>query len=259
MALAETLDLQSSARLAPHPPIARYYRRAEHKRGFVGRLFDEGAGDYERVERLMALGSGSWYRRQTLLRAGLAAGMRVLDVATGTGLVAREAARIVGDGRRVVGIDPSAAMLAEGRRIPGAQGVIGRAEHLPLASSSFDFLSMGFALRHVSDLAGTFAEFLRVLRPGGTVCLLEITPPRGRIGLALLKWYIRGIIPALSRMTNRHVNPQAMWEYYWDTIESCVRPECIVQAMADAGFTNVNHHREVAIFSEYTGRKPPIV
>ena len=74
-------------------------------------LFDQAARDYDRVESLMAFGSGPRYRRDALVRAGLASGMRVLDVAIGTGLVAREALRVVGPGGAVVGIDVSAGML----------------------------------------------------------------------------------------------------------------------------------------------------
>ncbi|MGH8698651.1 MAG: class I SAM-dependent methyltransferase, partial [Burkholderiales bacterium] len=97
---------------SPHPILPAYYANGDGKRGFVGRMFDATAGDYDRVDRLLAFGSGSWYRRQALLRAGLAPGMRMLDVAVGTGLVAREAVRILGDPRSVVGVDPSAGMMA---------------------------------------------------------------------------------------------------------------------------------------------------
>src|SRR2546428_14161610 len=92
--------------VAPHPALPRYYDDGvSGKRSFVRRIFNQTAGDYDRVERVMALGSGSWYRRQALRRAGLAAGMRVLDVAIGTGLVAREEIDIAGDPRLVLGLD----------------------------------------------------------------------------------------------------------------------------------------------------------
>src|SRR5687768_7182807 len=113
--MAETAA-QAAAVVAPHPPIRGYYERPEQKRSTVRRMFDEAAGDYDRIERLMALGSGSWYRRGALRRSGLTPGMRVLDVATGTGLVAREAAAIVGERPALIGVDPSAGMLAQARR-----------------------------------------------------------------------------------------------------------------------------------------------
>jgi len=246
-----------AAPLAPHPPLGRYYGTPEAKREFVGAIFDQTAGEYDRIERMMALGSGPWYRRQALRRAGLAPGMKCLDVAVGTGLVAREAVGIVGTGGEVVGVDPSTGMLAEAARALPIRLVVGRAEQLPFEDDSFDFLSMGYALRHVGDVAAAFREFARVLRPGGVACLLEITRPRGRIPAALVKCYLRGVVPCLARMTSRlaRERQRELWSYYWDTIDACLPPEALTGALAAAGFGDVKRHVELGLFSEYTGRK----
>jgi demethylmenaquinone methyltransferase/2-methoxy-6-polyprenyl-1,4-benzoquinol methylase len=242
--------------IAPHPTLSRYYAPDEGKRSFVRRIFDDTAGDYDRVERLMALGSGSWYRRQALTRAGLATGMRVLDVAIGTGLVAREEVRLTGDAKLVLGVDPSIGMITQARRALPVTVVRGVAEELPLAGDQFDFLSMGYALRHLSDLTITFREFFRVLKPGGTVCILEITRPRTRVRRTLIKAYMRCVVPAITRLTTGRADSQRLWEYYWDTIEMCVPAETVTAALATAGFEDVRHHLERGLFSEYTARKP---
>jgi demethylmenaquinone methyltransferase/2-methoxy-6-polyprenyl-1,4-benzoquinol methylase len=101
------------------------------------------------MERLMALGSGSWYRRRALQRAGLRTGMSVVDVGVGTGLVAREAARLVGDGKLVLGVDPSSGMIENAIVPPGVRLASGSAESIPAPDASADFLSMGYALRHI--------------------------------------------------------------------------------------------------------------
>ena len=252
--MQEPYDASAATAVAPHPPIDGYYHRADEKRAFLREAFDGAAGDYDRVERIMALGSGAWYRRRALGRAGLAPGMRVLDVATGTGLVAREAAAVVGDAALVLGVDPSHGMLAEASRgLPGVRLTLGTAEQLPVADASADFLSMGYALRHVSDLAVTFREFRRALRPGGRVCVLEITRPDGRLRLAALRLYMRWVVPGLTRLAARRTDSHRLWAYYWDTIEQCVAPEQILHAMRDAGFDDVRRHVEMGIFSEYTG------
>lgn len=240
---------------APHPPLAAYFPSEEARRGWVRGIFDRTAGDYERVERTMALGSGAWYRGQALRRAGLAPGMRVVDVGTGTGLVARAAARIVGDARAVIGVDPSAGMRTNARLPEGMRLLEGAAESIPLPDGSADFLSMGYALRHISDLSVAFAEFHRVLAPGGIVCILEITPPASRVGRAALKAYLRGVVPLLARAVGRSPDTPRLMRYYWDTIEACIAPERVIDAMRRAGFVEVGQYLELGIFREYTARK----
>ena len=243
--------------IAPHPTLPRYYDASEDKRSFVRRVFNPtAAADYDRVERLMAMGSGAWYRRQALLRTGLAPGMRVLDVAIGTGLVAREQVTITGDPKLVLGVDPSIGMIAEARRNLAVTTVMGIAEQLPLADAHFDFLSMGYALRHLSDLAPAFREFRRVLKPGGRICVLEITRPRTRLHRAAMKAYMRFVIPTITRLTTRHADSQLLWQYYWDTIEQCVPAATVMAALESSGFEHVAHHQELGMFSEYTGRRP---
>jgi demethylmenaquinone methyltransferase/2-methoxy-6-polyprenyl-1,4-benzoquinol methylase len=248
--------MDRTAVVAPHPDLPGYYDPARGKTPFVREIFDHTAGDYDRVERMMAFGSGSWYRRQALKRAGLERGMRVLDVAIGTGLVAREEVTLVGDAKLVLGVDPSAGMTAEARKTLPVGIALGIAEALPVAPDSFDFLSMGYALRHLSDLAPAFAEFFRVLKPGGRVCVLEITKPRTRFRTALMRGYMRFVVPTLTRLTTRHADTQLLWQYYWDTIEQCVPAERIMAALEAAGFVDVRRHLELGIFSEYTARKP---
>jgi len=233
----------------PHPILPAYYSDAEGKRRFVGRMFDASAGDYDRVDRVLAFGTGSRYRRDALVRAGLAAGMRVLDVAVGTGLVAREAARIVGDHGSVTGVDPSAGMMSASAA--GLTLVRGRAEALPFATGAFDFLTLGFALRHLSDLDRVFGEFHRVLKPGGRLLVLEITRPEGRVATALLKAYLRGVVPWVARLVGRNRETPALYRYYWDTIEACVSPAQVMASIAAAGFAGVRRGLALRIFSEY--------
>jgi demethylmenaquinone methyltransferase / 2-methoxy-6-polyprenyl-1,4-benzoquinol methylase len=241
--------------IAPHPTLERYYAADAQKRSFVRQLFDHSAGDYDRIERMMAFGTGSAYRGRALRRAGLCAGMTALDVATGTGLVARQAIEITGNPRRLLGVDLSAGMLAQARKQFPLRAALATAEQLPLPNDHFDFLSMGYALRHLTDLTTTFKEFHRVLKPGAAVCILEISRPRGVLKLALLRLYMKRIVPALTRLATGRADSQLLWQYYWDTIESCVAPEVVMDAMKLAGFNDMKRHVELGIFSEYTARK----
>jgi demethylmenaquinone methyltransferase/2-methoxy-6-polyprenyl-1,4-benzoquinol methylase len=236
---------------APHPPLADYYEGEPQRRDWVRGIFDSSARDYDRIERMMAFGTGSWYRRQALLRAGLAPGMHVVDVGVGTGLVSREAAHIVGAPELVTGVDPSPGMLEAAHVPAGVRLLEGRAESIPLPDACADFVSMGYALRHIGDLAAAFAEFKRVLKPGGIVCVLEITRPATPLRMWLLKLYMRGVVPALSRFVARNADTPKLMRYYWDTIESCVPPEKVLATLEHVGLTRVERHVEVGIFSEY--------
>ena len=241
---------------SPRPPLTDYYEKERDRRGWVRRIFDDTASDYDRMERIAALGSGSWYRRQALRRAGLKPGMLVLDVGVGTGLVARQAAHILGDPTKVTGIDPSPGMLRNARVPSGVKLVEGSAEQIPLPDRSVDFLSMGYALRHMADLSIAFAEFFRVLKPDGRLCILEITRPEGRIHAALLKGYLGSIVPALAKLTARHVDTSLLWHYYWETIETCASAERVMRTLESAGFAGVNRHIALGIFSEYRAHRP---
>jgi demethylmenaquinone methyltransferase/2-methoxy-6-polyprenyl-1,4-benzoquinol methylase len=241
--------------LRPHAPLSAYYGDEPDHQRFLRRIFDETAVDYDRIERVLALGSGPWYRRSALRRAGLARGAQVLDVGIGTGLVAREALKLIGADGRLIGVDPSPGMMGQ-VDLPGVTLVAGRAEALPQPDASADFLSMGYALRHISDVGAAFSEFHRTLRPGGRLMVLEITRPSGRFATLLLKAYMRAVVPILARMVARQSSTAKLWEYYWDTIEACIPPASVMEALKAAGFTDVRRHVELGIFSEYTAVKP---
>jgi demethylmenaquinone methyltransferase / 2-methoxy-6-polyprenyl-1,4-benzoquinol methylase len=245
---------------APHQPLTDYYGGEAERAGFVLRMFDSTAEDYDRMEKILGLGTGPWYRGQALLRAGLQKGMRVVDVGTGTGLVAREAVNIAGSPSLVVGVDPSQGMMANAKLPEGLKLVEGRAEAMPFPDASFDFLSMGYALRHISDLSVAFREFHRVMKPGAKLCLLEITRPESAVGRFFLKVYMKGLVPLLAFIVGRQRRGTSkLWRYYWDTIEACVPPARVLATLEAAGFTNVRRHietRGLSILAEYQAVKP---
>lgn len=243
------------AAYVPHQVLSDYYPAESGRREFLDHIFDETSVDYDRIEKLIGFGSGAWYRRQALLRAGLAPGMRVVDVGVGTGLVANAAAEIVGDPRLVIGVDPSAGMMAQARLPQEVRLLHGKAESLPLPDGSADFLSMGFALRHVGGLDAAFREFRRVLAPGGRLLIMELTRPEGRVANVLLKTYLRTVVPTVARLSARSRETPKMWRYYWDTIEACVPPVSVMEQLRSAGLADVARRIEVRIFSEYTASR----
>jgi demethylmenaquinone methyltransferase/2-methoxy-6-polyprenyl-1,4-benzoquinol methylase len=170
--------------------------------------------------------------------------------------VARGAARIVGPEGRVFGVDPSIGMLGQARRHFRGPLTRGVAEKLPFASDRFDFVTMGIALRHVSDLVATFREYLRVLRPGGRLWILEGHVPRSSLGHRLTRFVWARVIPGMTLLSTRSREAKELMDYYWDTVEQCVPPETILAAMREAGFQAARFKVVVpGAFCEYTGSK----
>ena len=233
-----------------------YFTSEDQRRVVTRDMFDAAAAGYDSAERITALGSGCWYRREVLRRNGLGAGMHVLDAAAGTGLVAAEAHGLVGPSGRVVALDPSPGMLAELRKKLAVETLVAYAESIPLPDASVDFVSMGYALRHVGDMDAAFGEYFRVLRPGGRVCLMEISRPAGRLGQLALRAYIGGVVPLLARVSGRHADVRRLWAYYGDTIDAAIDSAAILAALRGVGFAEVECMVTFGIFREYVGRKP---
>lgn len=242
--------------LPPHPVLHDYYDASEARPAFVRALFDRTAVDYDGINWLFSLGSGARYRTEVLKRVGVGPGAQLLDVATGTGLVAAEAQRLVGPRGGVFGIDISAGMLQVAHKKSGLLVAQARAETLPFVDACFDVLTMGYALRHVCSLTETFREFHRVLKPGGRVVLLEIARPENRIILGLARLYLGHIVPGLARLARTGAQARLLMRYYWDTIETCVSPAVILGALAESGLAEAASETDFGLFRTYTARRP---
>ena len=171
------------------------------------RLFAGIAPEYERMGPLLSFAQDARWRRFMVSRVDVAPGAWVLDVAAGTGLVARE---LAGAGTiHVVALDQSEAMLragaeanrraGEGRRIVA---VLGQAERLPFADGSFDAVTFTYLLRYVDDPQAALAELGRVLRAGGTLACTEFHVPRGPVAHAGWRAYTTLLMPAVGRLAS---------------------------------------------------------
>ena len=198
---------------------------------------------YDRYAALLSFFQDPRWRRFLVSRVDVEPDDVVLDVATGTGAVAAELVRR--HGCRVVGIDQSPEMLAEARRRVGSRVELheGRAESLPFDDASFDALTFTYLLRYVDDPAATLRELARVVRPGGSIAMLEFGVPRG---LWRPPWelYVRVGLPALGRL----ISPG------WHEVGSFLGPSIrgfhrewprarLVAAWRDAGIDDVRLRR----------------
>jgi len=147
-------------------------------------------------------------------------------------------------------------MLQKARRTLTSPLVQGRAEALPFRNDRFDLLSMGYALRHVAELEVTFREFLRVLKPGGRLLMLEISRPSSAISRWLLRVYLQRILPLIARIVTGNANAGLLMNYYWETIVECVPAERILDILRASGFVDVERRSFGGLLTEYVGAKP---
>jgi demethylmenaquinone methyltransferase/2-methoxy-6-polyprenyl-1,4-benzoquinol methylase len=164
---------------------------------------------YDRVAAVLSFGQDPRWRRAMVKTIGAAPNQRVLDVATGTGLVAQALVRRYGCA--VVGIDQSAQMLAGAQarvsadeQLAGHVTLIrGEAEQLPFQDGEFDHLTFTYLLRYVEDPAATMAELARVVKPGGRVASLEFAVPSSRVWREAWRFYTHMGLPTLGRLVSR--------------------------------------------------------
>jgi demethylmenaquinone methyltransferase/2-methoxy-6-polyprenyl-1,4-benzoquinol methylase len=171
-------------------------------------LFAGIAPEYDRMGRIMSFGQDGRWRRFLVSRIAPPEGGRVLDVATGTGLVARETARR--SAARIVGIDQSPDMLHGARAAVRRERLDGRmtlclaqAERLPFGEGGFDAVTFTYLLRYVDDPAATLAELARVLRPGGVLAGLEFGVPSRRWSHGVWRGYTQRVLPLIGRAQSK--------------------------------------------------------
>ena len=190
-------------------------------------LFAPIAPDYERWARLLSMGQDPRWRRAMVEGLDLPAGLKVLDVAAGTGSITR---LLQARDLEVVSVDQSDAMLAIAVS-GGATGVISSAERLPFPDEVFDGVTFGYLLRYVDSVVGCLEELSRVVRPGGVVGMVEFGRPTGvwapawwvytRVVLPLAGAVIRSgwwevgrfLGPSIDRFASTH--PPAVLESEW--------------------------------------------
>lgn len=164
---------------------------------------------YDRVAAVLSFGQDPRWRQAMVETIGAAPNQRVLDVATGTGMVAQALVRRYGCA--VVGIDQSPQMLAGAQARVSADEQLaqrvtlirGEAERLPFGSGEFDHLTFTYLLRYVEDPAATMTELARVVKPGGHVASLEFAVPSRRVWREAWRFYTHVGLPTLGRLVSR--------------------------------------------------------
>ena len=210
-------------------------------------VFDSVAGKYDVMNDVMSAGMHHGWKRFTVEVSGVRSGARVLDLAGGTGDLAKLFAKRVGSSGTVVHTDINGAMLAAGRdklidrglALPTVQC---NAEALPFRSRSFDCVSIGFGLRNVTRKERALEEIARVLVPGGLAVVLEFSRVAGPLA-PLYDWYSFNVLPLLGRLI---VNDAASYRYLAESIRVHPDQEALKTMMERSGFDSVDYYNLAA-------------
>ena len=171
-----------------------------------GAMFDRIAARYDAMNRVLSFGLDRGWRRRTVRALALGAAPRVLDLATGTGDLAFDIARIHPDAT-VIGLDPSRQMLAVAQTKLERRGLTGRitlvegdAQHLPYRDGEMDAVTIAFGIRNVPDRLAALREMARVVRRGGRVAILELGEPRAGFMAKAALFHTRHVVPRLGAL-----------------------------------------------------------
>jgi len=221
----------------------------DEKAGMVRDVFDSVASRYDLMNDLMSAGLHRLWKRYTISQAALRPGNVVLDLAGGTGDLAREFSRKVGKDGHVVLADINAAMLRQGRNRLVDAGVSGTvtiaqvdAQNLPFADSTFDCITIAFGLRNVTDKDAALASMLRVLKPGGKAMILEFSEPNKAIKPAY-DLYSFKVLPTLGKLV---ANDPDSYQYLAESIRMHPDQETLKSMMEAAGFERCRFHNLAA-------------
>ncbi len=218
----------------------------EEKISRVGDVFHSVAHKYDIMNDVMSFGVHRLWKRFTIAQAAPRRGMRVLDLAGGTGDLARKFAHLVGEDGEVVLADINASMLEEGRKSLTDKGVVGNisyaqlnAECLPFESNSFDIVTMAFGLRNVTDKDAALRSIARVIKPGGKCLILEFSKP---VSSTLNKIYDEYSFKLLPMMGKLIANDAESYQYLAESIRMHPDQETLKAMMQEAGFERCDYH-----------------
>lgn len=222
----------------------------------VRRMFDAIAPTYELVNRLTSAGRDRYWRREMVRLADVRADDVLLDVACGTGDVARTFGSAAVRPRRIVGADFAERMLREAVARPIADGgfACGDALRLPLADESVSIVTCAFGIRNFQDLNAGLREMHRVLKPAGRAVIAEFTVPSQPLLRSMYLFYFRRLLPRLATLISRDTS--GAYRYLPESVLSFPDDQGVRAALTAAGFSNVTASRRTCgIVAMYVAQK----
>jgi len=209
----------------------------------VQSMFDRIAGRYDLLNRIISFRLDTRWRRRAIRSLLAVKNPLIVDLGTGTGDLAFDAAKIAGGGARVIGLDFSMEMLrlAERKRLRAERGPVtsfvqASALDVPLKGEIFDGVMTGFVLRNVSDLPRFFTEALRLLKPGGRFVALDMYLPSRGWFRSLYGIYFFRLMPIIGGLLS---DDRKAYRYLSDSVRRFYSPQAVAELIERAGFVEV--------------------
>ncbi|BCV35106.1 bifunctional demethylmenaquinone methyltransferase/2-methoxy-6-polyprenyl-1,4-benzoquinol methylase UbiE [Shewanella indica] len=218
---------------------------AEKKADLVAGVFHSVAAKYDIMNDVASFGIHRFWKRFTIECAGARPGMKVLDLAGGTGDLTAKFSHLVGDKGQVILADINDSMLKVGRSKLRDKGIVGNvnyvqanAEALPFPDNHFDIITIAFGLRNVTDKDAALRSMQRVLKPGGKLLVLEFSKPQHEIMRKAYDLYSFKILPKMGQLVAKDADS---YEYLAESIRMHPDQETLKQMMLDAGLEQVDY------------------
>ncbi|TKB56090.1 bifunctional demethylmenaquinone methyltransferase/2-methoxy-6-polyprenyl-1,4-benzoquinol methylase UbiE [Ferrimonas aestuarii] len=218
---------------------------SDKKADMVADVFHSVASKYDLMNDLMSFGVHRYWKRFTIECAAARPGMRVLDLAGGTGDLTQKFSQLVGESGQVILADINESMLKVGRAKLQDNGVVGNvnyvqanAEALPFPDNHFDIITIAFGLRNVTEKAKALASMQRVLKPGGKLLVLEFSKPQNALMQKAYDFYSFQVIPKMGSMV---AGDSESYQYLSESIRMHPDQETLKQMMLDAGFDQADY------------------
>ncbi|MDT3296600.1 bifunctional demethylmenaquinone methyltransferase/2-methoxy-6-polyprenyl-1,4-benzoquinol methylase UbiE [Shewanella sp. SP2S2-6] len=218
---------------------------ADKKAELVAGVFHSVAAKYDIMNDVMSFGIHRFWKRYTIEVSGARPGMKVLDLAGGTGDLTAKFSHLVGDKGEVVLADINDSMLKVGRTKLRDKGIVNNvsyvqanAEALPFPDSHFDIITIAFGLRNVTDKDAALRSMNRVLKPGGKLLVLEFSKPQHEIMRKVYDLYSFKVLPKMGELITKDADS---YEYLAESIRMHPDQDTLKQMMVDAGFEQVDY------------------